>query len=247
MVPIYICDDNGQTLAFIKSTIERYLMIKDYDMHVTLATSDPNTLLNQRTQEDLRSIYFLDVDLAHTEFDGFTLAKALRKIDTRGFFIFVTTHEELIFETFKYRLEAMSYLTKENPAHLTEQIQENLDEIYRLISQERGSTETYYTIQAGERVYQLPLSEIYYFETSERSHFLRVYGKDRIIEFRGNLQEIEEELTPDFCKVHRSFLVNLAKIKYADYKKAELEMINGATCFISRKGKRLLKERLEKR
>lgn len=247
MVPIYICDDNGQTLAFIKSTIERYLMIKDYDMHVTLATSDPNTLLNQRMQEDLRSIYFLDVDLAHTEFDGFTLAKALRKIDTRGFFIFVTTHEELIFETFKYRLEAMSYLTKENPAHLTEQIQENLDEIYRLISQERGSTETYYTIQAGERVYQLPLSEIYYFETSERSHFLRVYGKDRIIEFRGNLQEIEEELTPDFCKVHRSFLVNLAKIKYADYKKAELEMTNGATCFISRKGKRLLKERLEKR
>lgn len=247
MVPIYICDDNGQTLAFIKSTIERYLMIKDYDMHVTLATSDPNTLLNQRTQEDLRSIYFLDVDLAHTEFDGFTLAKALRKIDTRGFFIFVTTHEELIFETFKYRLEAMSYLTKENPAHLTEQIQENLDEIYRLISQERGSTETYYTIQAGERVYQLPLSEIYYFETSERSHFLRVYGKDRIIEFRGNLQEIEEDLTPDFCKVHRSFLVNLAKIKYADYKKAELEMTNGATCFISRKGKRLLKERLEKR
>lgn len=247
MVPIYICDDNGQTLAFIKSTIERYLMIKDYDMHVTLATSDPNMLLNQRMQEDLRSIYFLDVDLAHTEFDGFTLAKALRKIDTRGFFIFVTTHEELIFETFKYRLEAMSYLTKENPAHLTEQIQENLDEIYRLISQKRGSTETYYTIQAGERVYQLPLSEIYYFETSERSHFLRVYGKDRIIEFRGNLQEIEEELTPDFCKVHRSFLVNLAKIKYADYKKAELEMTNGATCFISRKGKRLLKERLEKR
>ena len=247
MVPIYICDDNGQTLAFIKSTIERYLMIKDYDMHVALATSDPIALLDKREQEELRSIYFLDVDLAHTEFDGFTLAKALREIDTRGFFIFVTTHEELIFETFKYRLEAMSYLTKENPARLTEQIQENLDEIHRLISREQGSTESYYTVHAGERVYQLPLSEIYYFETSERSHFLRVYGKDRIIEFRGNLQEIEEELAADFCKVHRSFLVNLAKIKQEDYKNAELEMENGAKCFISRKGKRLLRERLEKR
>lgn len=244
MVPIYICDDNGKTLAFIKSTIERYLMIKDYDMHVTLATGDPNDLLKKSEQENLRSIYFLDVDLAHTDFDGFTLAKALRSIDTRGFIIFVTTHEELIFETFKYRLEAMSYLTKEHPVRLAEQIQENLDEIHRLISKEQGAKESYYTVRAGERTYQLPLSEIYYFETSERSHFLRVYGENRIIEFRGNLQEIEEELTKDFCKVHRSFLVNLTKVKQADYKKAELEMENGAKCFISRKGKRVLKERL---
>ncbi|MHC5228863.1 LytR/AlgR family response regulator transcription factor [Enterococcus sp. LJL99] len=243
MIPIYLCEDHSETLSFIQKIIESYIMIADYDMAIVFASNDPKALLQHRKQEkNLRSIYFLDVDLQHSDYDGFLLAKELRALDPRGFFIFVTTHEELIFETFKYRLEALNYLTKDNPERLIRMIHECLDDIHQLIEHEQGSLDSYFTVKLGDTIQQIPVKDIYYFETADRPHFLKLCAENRLIEFRGNLQKIADELGDEFCKIHRSYLVHLKKIKHVNYQQSNLEMINEDTCLISRKGKKLLKE-----
>lgn len=97
------------------------------------------------------------------KYDGFSLAKQIREIDTRGFIIFISTHEELMFETFKYRLEAMSYLIKEDLS-FGKQIKQCLDDIHHLISAETNDINSYYTIRVADNTYQLPVKEILYFE-----------------------------------------------------------------------------------
>lgn len=241
MIPIYICDDDRNVLQTLATIIENSVLMQNYDMKITCITTDPSEIIQELKKNAQRSIYFFDVDLKHKEYDGFTLAKQIREIDTRGFIIFITTHEELMFETFKYRVEAMSYLIKADVS-LKEQIRHCLDDIYNLISVEKNEFESYYAIRVADIAYQIPTKEILYFETSDNSHNIIVYTNDRRLEFRGNLNAIEKEIGSSFLRVHRSFLVNHQHIDSVNYVENTVALNNGVICLVSRKGKRLLKE-----
>lgn len=244
MVPIYICDDDKTIVDYMVKVINNFILIYGYDMKVKLAATNPEELLKAREKETQRAIYFLDVDLKHEEYNGFNLAKEIRKMDTRGFLIFVTTYEELVYETFKYRLEAMSYLIKGNEVELSQQIGECLAEINLLITQETGDVQSYYTLKLADSTYQIPVSEILYFETSHVSHRIILNAQQRILEFRGDLKAVEREVSDEFCRVHRSYLVNISKIKKVDYAGDFIELEGGYQCPLSRKGKKFMKELL---
>ena len=62
-------------------------------------------------------IYFLDIDLK-TDMTGLTLAQEIRKYDPRGFIIFITTHSEMSYMTFIYKLEALDFILKDDPEEL---------------------------------------------------------------------------------------------------------------------------------
>jgi len=241
MIPIYLCDDNHNILQTLTSIINNSIVIQDYDMDIICATTNPLELTQQINAKNQRAIYFLDVDLKHEQYDGFTLAKQIRKVDTRGFIIFVTTHEELMFETFKYRLEAMSYLIKDDSS-LEKQIRHCLEDIHNLIIAESKDTNSYYTVRVADHTYQLPVNDILYFETSTNSHHVAVHMTNRRLEFRGNLKAVEAELDSSFLRVHRSFLVNSQHVASVSNTENTVTLDNGTTCFLSRKGKRLLKE-----
>lgn len=240
MVPIYICEDHQENREYLTKMIENYILIYGYDMKVVLSTADPEEVLAHRQTHAQRSIYFFDVDLQHAVYDGFSLAKAIRTLDTRGFLIFVTTHEELIFETFKYRLEAMSYLFKEDRQQLGEQIQACLLEIQQLLAQV-DDPESYYTVKAGDVKHQLPLADILFFETAAAQHRIILHSQQRVLEFRGNLKTVEEQVGDAFLKIHRSFLVNKAKIEQVNYADNTVIMQGGRVCLMSRKGRKLLR------
>jgi len=241
MIPIHLCDDDTRILQTLTSIINNNIIIQDYDMKIICATTDPLELVQRVKENNQRSVYFLDVDLKHEKYDGFILAKQIRKVDTRGFIIFVTTHEELMFETFKYRLEAMSYLIKDDSS-LEKQIRHCLEDIHNLIIAESKDTNSYYTVRVADHTYQLPVNDILYFETSTNSHHVAVHMTNRRLEFRGNLKAVEAELDSSFLRVHRSFLVNSQHVASVSNTENTVTLDNGTTCFLSRKGKRLLKE-----
>lgn len=212
MVPIYICDDVQETREYLKKIISNLIMIHDYDMEIVLVTGDPKEVLAHRRSHAMRSIYFFDVDLKHEEYNGFSLAKEMRALDTRGFLIFITTHEELIFETFKYRLEAMSYLYKDAPEKLNGQLMECLVDIQQLLTQELGDSQSYYTVKIADASYQLPMESILFFETVG-AHRVVLHTESRLLEFRGELKKIEQQLSEKFLKIHRSYLVQ--KVRFS--------------------------------
>ncbi|MGL6198534.1 MAG: LytR/AlgR family response regulator transcription factor [Lachnospiraceae bacterium] len=239
MIPIYICDDDRQILKSLKSVINNTIFINGYDMEIVEAAEDPECILEARKTKAKRSIYFLDIDLKSDKYNGFELAKEIRKLDTRGFIVFVTTHGELMQETFKYHIEAINYIIKDSVDELKQQISESLSEINVLIGKEQQDYENYYTVKVADTVYQIPMKEILFFETAA-PHRLTLYSKYRSIEFRGDLSKIEQELKNDYLRVHQSFLVNKEAIKEVDKKLNILKLVDGSEIPISRRGKKVL-------
>ena len=79
MIEIYICDDNETARKQIREEIEKKLLIEDYDMRVVFDGGEPRSFLETvRGALQKRNVYFLDVELHDTKYDGFLLGKEIR-------------------------------------------------------------------------------------------------------------------------------------------------------------------------
>lgn len=238
MIPIYICDDEPNILKALKQELEKAVLIDNHDMEVAGTFTAPGDLLAVLESEGQRGIYFLDVDFKDEAYDGFALAAAIRKIDPRGFLIFVTMHGELALETFRHRLEAMDYIEKDRPQELPERLRSCLREAAARLLSERREARQVYSIQVFNEVRHIPVEEILYIETSPQQHKLVLHSDNAIIEYSGRLSDAEQSLGAGFWRIHRSYLVNQAKIRLVSLKDALVELDNGEVCPLSRKAKR---------
>ena len=64
-----------------------------------------------------------------------------------------------------------------------------------------------------------------------------------VIDFLGNLNEIQSALGEGFLRVHRAYLVALDKIEEVDFRHGRL-WVGGYECLLSRSGKSELMKRL---
>ena len=163
MVPIYLCDDDPQIRAAIRRELEKEILIKGYDMKVTAACAGPEELLEEMQKSGRRGIYFLDVDLKHEQYTGFTLGQAIRKMDPRGFLIYVTAFGELAFETFRYQLEALDYIVKENPEEMFAGIRKCMAAAVERMQDEKEDDRAYFTVKFMDTVRHIPVDEILFF------------------------------------------------------------------------------------
>lgn len=245
MIPIYICDDNEDEKKYLYKMVQDLIIIQCYDMQIVLAAKTPEEVLEHRGAHSSRSVYILDVDLKHEAYNGFTLAKQLRELDARGFIVFVTTHEEMMCETFRYRLEAMDYLIKEEPGRLMARLRECLAEIDRLAAGDKNDPQSYFILKTDGQLFHIPKEDILYFKTAGEIHRVTLHAKDRMLEFRGDISKLEKELGTGFLKIHRSCLIRADKIRQVTYSNGTVVMEDGSVCPFSRKGKLLLKDYFE--
>ena len=207
-------------------------------MQLVLDAGDPYILLERVKTSQNTGIYFLDIDLG-SNMNGLKLAQQIRLYDPRGFIIFVTAHCELSYMTFQYRVEAMDFVLKDNPAEAKVKIRECLLNAMERYTLQTNRTHKVYTIEINGRKISVDYDDILFFETSGNIHKLILHGKDRQIEFSGTMKELADTLGSDFVRCHRSFLVNKKNIKEVDAKNRILYFANGETCLIST---RMMKE-----
>lgn len=113
MLPVFICEDNRMQRERLTKYIEDYIMVEHFDMKLELSTGDPFELVSRMPTHQGMGLYFLDIDLGQPDMNGFELAQEIRKFDPRGFIIFITTHAELSYMTFTYKVEALDYIIHE--------------------------------------------------------------------------------------------------------------------------------------
>ena len=177
-------------------------------------------------------IYFLYIDL-NSSMNGMKLAQQIRLFDPRGFIIFITAHSELSYMTFQYRVEAMDFVLKDNPAEAELKIKECLLNAMERYTLQTNRTHKVYTIETNGRKISIDYEDILFFETSGNIHKVILHAKDRQIEFSGTIKELTNELGGDFVRCHRSFLVNQKNIKEIDTKNRIVHFSNGETCLMS--------------
>lgn len=232
MLDIFVCEDNAAQRRTVVNIIQNTVLIEELDMQLTLDTGDPYMLLEKVRTSQNTGIYFLDIDL-NSNMNGMKLAQQIRLYDPRGFIIFITAHSELSYMTFQYRIEAMDFVLKDNPAEAKVKLRECLLNAMERHTLQTNKTHKVYTLEMGGRKISVDYEDILFFETSSNIHKVILHAKDRQIEFHGTLKELASVLDSNFVRCHRAFLVNKNNIKEVDTKNRIIHFANGEICLMS--------------
>ena len=244
MLPVYICEDDEKICLAQKEFLENLILMEGYDMEIVLSTCHPYEVIQLVSEKKQRGIYFLDVELKGESMDGFALGQKIRELDTRGFLIYVTSFENLAFETFRYHLEVLDYIVKENMEKMFDGMRRSLLVVLERMQKEQGEQREFFTVKVMDVVKHIPVDEIFFFETMGRTHRIELHAEHDRINFIGSMQELEESLGKRFMRVHRAYLVNLERILELDLKHREILMENGGKCFFAKNVKRELLDRI---
>lgn len=241
MIGIYLCDDEPAVRRQIQNTLEQKILIEGWDMAVVCSADTPQALLDTLQKTGSREgVYFLDVDLRDKTWDGFLLGQEIRRLDPHATLVYITGYGDLAYCTFRYHLEAFDYIVKQ-PEQLKRSVSSCLDAIQARLAAERRDPKEIFTLRTGELLRNIPLSDIFFFETAAAPHHILLHTANSRIDFLGSLNELEEQLGERFLRVHRAYLVAADKIEAVDMKRGKLR-IAGQECLVSRSGKALLRK-----
>lgn len=229
---IFICEDDERQREHMVSIINNYIMIEEKPMEIEVATADPYDILERSKNLNDIGCYFLDIQL-EADINGIKLASEIRKHDPVGNIIFVTSHSELTYLTFVYKVAAMDFIFKDDPDELKSRIidcLETSESRLKLLSKE-SSVETIELKRGSNSIY-VQYDDVMFFESSTKSHRLIAHLDNRQIEFYGNLKELDQ-LDERFFRCHNSFVVNRHNIDSIDSKSRVVYFKNNEYCYAS--------------
>lgn len=232
MLNVYICEDNPKQQELFEKVINNIIMIENFDLKLELSTSSPDKLLSHIADIKHTGLYFLDIDL-NAEMNGIILGSKIREFDPRGFIVFVTTHAEMSYLTFIYKVEAMDYIIKDNYGKVKERIHDCIKKAYFRYTSINTDVQKLLNLKINDRMVNIEFNQILFIETSTTAHKLIIHAFDRQIEFYSKMKDILPQLDERFYRCHNSFIVNKEFIKEIDLNKRCIYMTNGEECLIS--------------
>lgn len=213
-------------------------------MQIVQATADPHVILKEIRTAENTGLFFLDIDLK-SDMNGLTLAQRIRQIQPRCFIVFITSHSEMSFLTFQYKAEALDFIVKDSTEHIKAKIHECLLDVSSKYTSLNNSITRTFTINQNDKRIVIDYSDILFFETSSNIHKIILHAKKRVIEFTGQLKDIEQQLDYRFYRCHTSYIINKDNISDVDFKELQVHMNNGESCPISVRKKKGLKKLLQ--
>lgn len=114
MIDVYICEDNEKQRNYLKSQIENFITFEQLDMQITTVTDKASVILSNCQRSFQLWLIFSGYRSNTPETNGFPLAQNIRKVEPRCFIVFVTSHIELSYYTYQYKVEALDFIVKDN-------------------------------------------------------------------------------------------------------------------------------------
>lgn len=222
---IAVCDDEEKFQIPIRDMILKFYNSID----VVVDTFSDGRKLLERYDANPYDVLFLDIEMP--AMDGITLAKKLRERSEEVFLVFLTGHVEYALEG--YEVNALRYLTK--PIK-----EDKLREVLKHVMEKSTGKHQLMLKSDGEDL-RLNVTDIQYFEA--QNQYVMVYTTQSSHLVRANLGDFEEQLKNDgFFRIHRSYLISLAKVK--KIVKSDVIMESGVGLPISRNNVKPLKDAL---
>lgn len=197
MIKIALCDDEITALGSLKEKVTRYILHKNLEYSISLYLSGDSLLAST----DYFDIIFLDIRM--NGINGMEAAKKLRQSDKESHLVFVTSLKEYVFDAFE--VGAVNYLLKPIDEH---KLMGTMDKIIGGIVK---SADEFLLLQTGHEIKKLKLTEILYAEVL--NHDVFIYTKDGTQKYNKKIEKLEAELSEDFFRCHRSYIVNFKYVK----------------------------------
>lgn len=223
MLEIAVCDDEEYFLTQEKEWISQYMKRLGYEFRIdTFASGVEFMAVGDKVSK--YDIMFLDINME--EMNGLETARKIREYTKDAYIVFVTAF--ITYSLEGYKVDAVRYLLKDNDS-LEKAIMECLD----VIVEKMHYVENKFTFDFQEGRKTLFLDEIVYIESNLHKLQFHLAGqKSEQYTMYGRLDYIDEMLRDfNFCRVHKSYLVNLKYIEKVERYLARLS--TGGTVSIS--------------
>ena len=245
---VLIADDEPHARRYIKD-----LLREDEDVEVVYECKNGQEVLNF-LKNKVPSILFLDINMPGIT--GLEVAAQLKS--TASLIIFSTAYNQYALKAFE--VEAFDYLLKPygrerffevlNRAKVTvERFQqakfsEQFTTLYQEYHQSISPHFTKFVVKEKGFERSIPVHEVLYIEASSVYAVLRLQASQ--VFYRAALHLLEQQLAPNFIRIHRSYLINKSFVKSSKYLNNSTYMItmeNDDVIISSRKYKdRIAKE-----
>lgn len=225
---VYLCDDEPIWLGRMEQAVSDYLVGSDWDLSIALCASSPSALLaHLKEHTPMGGIYFLDM-IYSTEVNGMELGQGIRRLDPYAALIYVTTHDEMMHETFRLKLQALDYILKDED-DLYSQIHQCLNHLEQACLSQSAASDRI-VLQAGGSRHFLLKDEIYYISAVKGSHKIQIHTQNELHTFPVTLSSLEQQLSGAFLACSRGILVNPVHVAATDGRARELVLDNGEKC-----------------
>ncbi|MCQ4022125.1 MULTISPECIES: LytTR family DNA-binding domain-containing protein [unclassified Ruminococcus] len=194
MIKVALCDDELKILDDLTFKVKTAFENARCEIDL-FKTDNPIKLLEYLKSTDV-DVLFLDIDMP--KISGMDIAENLLNSDMKTLLVFVTSHDALVYKSFKYH--PFGFIRK---AYFDEEISSVVNSA---VDEIRKRNDTF-SFKTNDGFYIIKLMDILYFDSE--SNYVNVHTADKIYKFRGTLSAIEKELVPKgFIRTHKGFLVN---------------------------------------
>lgn len=205
MLKIAVCDDDILTVRNICKSIEDFFINKKTLVSFSCFYSGESLLHDMVDKSVYYDAVFLDIGMDGK--NGIETAKQLRKNNVSSFIIFITALKQYVFDAFE--VDAMNYLLK--PIDNCK-LQKTLQKIKNTIQENKDD---FLIINKNRELLKIAFSTIIYCEVL--NHRVFIYEKKIQHEYKAKIDILEQNLSQDFFRSHRSFIVNLSHVTgYSD-------------------------------
>ena len=200
MINIAICDDERifleqleKTIRFVAKELRLVVIVTQYSHGLEL-------LKHQKKHQ----LFFLDIDMP--DVTGFYISEKLMK-NEQAKVVLVTNHRSKVFDAFKYNV--FRFIPKPIEAQKISEVLTSYD-----AELEKAFVLVYNAFLNAR--FRLKYEDIEYVEAFDKK--VSISAKNELYEHRGNMKWWlnELDLSLAFYQVHRSYIVNFAKVKRVD-------------------------------
>jgi len=224
MFYIGICDDEEVHREHIKELCCKYFEGQGAEYECIAFTSGEELL---QYKEHKLHLLFLDIELG--DMSGVEMLSRLEEEDTVWRVVFVSSHDEMVFETFG--IKTLGFERK--PAQY-----EKIAKWLSIAIKENSKNTVYEYYMNGETFY-FKLEELFYMEGEGSYTYLNFKKERHLVSGRLKCWEDKMEAAP-MVRIHKSYLVNMLHVKKWEGDKVLL--INGVELTQGRQYRKTAKE-----
>lgn len=232
VIRVLLCDDDRLFLNQLHALIQSFFVefgVKA-KIHAYCSWEEIGTPIL-----DSYDIAILDLDFSDKNYTGIDIAKKLREVRQDSVIIFLTNYVEYAPEG--YEVQAFRYILKSD-------LNKKLDSCLRLALEQLKTSQEMMKIQINGELIDIRLNSILYFESQQHTVIAHVQKGSNTKQylFYSSLATLEKQLEQHgFLRVHKSYLVNMDKIK--KYQCHEAILTDGTVLRVSEKNYSQQKEK----
>lgn len=203
ILKIAVCDDDLLLARIMAETIQKTFL--QYNVQSEVVFYDRLTILKRQLEQKNFDLLFLDIDMPLL--DGITFGKQLRASHNPVTIIYVSGHEERVFESF----DAKPYFFMRKTTFL-----EEIGKVVQRFVKEMENTAFHSLLVKDEKnsLLSLNIGQIVYIEGEMKLQKVFLLGQKSGFRVKSTLNHLEQELEPKgLLRAHKAYLVNSRYIR----------------------------------